>query len=158
MARGSVAGPPVGWSPGVDAAWVYNRTGGSTVLGNVLTLDLGQTATESTNNDVGSVNSGLANGITPVTANVGFGIYGIVIGGNLVDNGLVKVQISGIVEAGVDAASAINNELSVLNAQVTLDAGAVVAGSKIIGIQLDATAGAGVARVMFDGMSGFGMG
>ena len=158
--RGSTGGPPFGTQPGPpDKALIWNRSGATRANGDVMMLDLGQTAAETTNNLVGDTASGFANAVLGATAQLQHGIFMIVTGGSRVDNGLMQVHFSGIIECNVSGtnAAALYEPLTVVNAQDNLDSD-VSTTQKIVGLCITVTAAAGeeLQPQLFEGWHGFG--
>ena len=158
--RGSPGGPPFGTQPGPpDKAFIWNRSGATRAVGDVMQLDLAQTATETTNNLVGDTASGFANGVLGVALQQEYGIFFIVTGGSLVDNGSMQVHFSGIIDANVSGANAaaLYEPLTVITAQDNLTSN-VVTTEKIVGIVLVASAAGTeeLIQILFDGWHGFG--
>ncbi len=158
--RGSAGGPPFGVQPGPpDKAFIWNRSGATRALGDVMQLDLGQTATETTNNLVGDTASGFANGVLSVELQREYGIFFIVTGGALGDNQLMQVHFSGIIDANVSGANAaaLYEPLTVTAGQDNLDSD-VVTTEKHLGIVLVASAAGTeeLIQILFDGWHGFG--
>ncbi len=157
--QGSAGGPPYGWAPEGDCSRVYNRTGGSVLKGAVLQLDLGQTATESTDNLIGSETSGFAAVVAPVSGQLQEGIFCIALEGAAA-NALMKVQFAGIVDAlvgGADAA-ALYEPLTALATDQVLTSEAPAANSKVLGLATTVTAAGAdeLVEILFDGLHGFG--
>lgn len=158
--RGSTGGPPFGVQPGPpDKALVWNRSGATRALGDCLMLNLEQTGAETTNNLVGDTASGFANAILPITAQLTHGIFMIVTGGSLLDNGLMQVHFSGIIDCNVSGANAaaLYEPLTAVNASEVLTSN-VSTTQKIIGLTITVTAGAAeeLQAQLFEGWHGFG--
>lgn len=100
----SVGGnPPYGWA-GPEPVFFFasNRTGSSLEIGELAVLDLAKSATETTDNTIGSENSSLAN-VIAVAAAGGGEQYGIVVVAmqQIADNGYGKFCARGIIKAQV---------------------------------------------------------
>jgi hypothetical protein len=122
-------------------------------------LNLGQIGAETTDNLIGSETSGFASVIDPATSELIHGIFGIVVVSGA-DNALIKIQLSGIVDAlvgGVDAA-ALYEPLTALNGDRVLTSEAPAPNSKQVGIVTTVTAAGTdeLVEIIFDGIYGFG--
>lgn len=153
----SALGPPIGWEGPFNLdRTVFNRTGAARINGDLVQLDIGLTQAETTNTEVGDDASGLANAVTPAAGFVEHGIFGVVFGGGGADDTRIRVRLRGIVnELSVNAATARTDQL-VPTATTHAATPAGVSTSKIIGIPLSTTAGAGLVSALFDGINGFG--
>ena len=161
--RGAVINNPRGVNPGPpDTAFVFNRRGAAVSVGDVVMLDLGQTATETTGIAFSDEAGVWANVVLPATAQLGYGIFAIVsdlMGGAGADNTLIQVTfVSPAITANVTGTAALYETCTAVNAADTLAAATGTGGQKIVGIALTTTAGAGElpATIMFDGWHGFG--
>lgn len=155
----TIAGPTakgVGLFPADDPARLINRTGETQVVGNVVQLDFADTAAETVSRDpADGITSVYGSAVKPETAFLKHGVFAIVTGGDLGDNEIMEVKFRGRVAANVDAATAITDVLTCVNAQDELDVGAV-AGSKIVGIPEETSGGAALIDIWFNGVEGFG--
>lgn len=148
----------LGWmGPDTEEILVTNRSGATRAVGDVLQLDAARADAASTNNTVGSENAGLANGVLPATAQIQYGIFGVVMRA-ATDDSRTVLRLRGAVNSVLlDAATAVGLGLIPINGAVDLaDSAGGNAGEKIIGILLTATAGAGLSDAWFDGINGFG--
>lgn len=166
MTRGAVVNNPLGVSPGPpDKAWVYNRTGAARAIGDVVMLDIAQTATETTGTGFNDAAGIWANVVLPATAGLPHGIFAVVSGllsGAGADNALMEVTFIspkiGVNVVGTDAAAAYE-ALSPRNGADTLNSDANSASEKLVGIALGASAGSSeeLIDVMFNGWHPFGV-
>ena len=156
--------PPFGLHAGDHDVFAYNRTGATRAVGDVVMFDTGLASTEATEYAFGSEASAYANVTLPTsTAALGdpqvWGLFGIIVGGSLADNGLLKVRVRGRCPANVTgtAATVTGQPLIAVNAQDTLDSDHT-ANHKVIAIAENSTAGATEEQidVIIDGINGFG--
>ena len=152
----------LGLSPDQQLVRVMNRTAAAATVGNLVMFDLHQTDAASTTFTTGATTSGLANVIVPATEGLLYGWFGIVTQGGA-DNAEIEVCVRGKVQALVTGTNLADEEadwLSGINAQSTIDTDVASGGEKILGVPLEATAGATAESIwiLFNGIEGFGSG
>ncbi len=156
-----VIGGTFGAQPDQELVRVMNRSG-ARVVGDLVQFDLHQTDAASTTFTNGATTSGLANVILPATEGLLYGWFGIVtIAG--ADNAAITICVRGKVRALVTGANLADEEadwLSAQNGQDTIDTDVASGGEKILGVPLEATAGATAEMIwiLFNGIEGFGNG
>lgn len=138
----STVGGPLGIQPENWDLLVINRSG-DRILGDLVALDINAADADVSNFVIGDDNAITANAVLPVTAVLDHGIFGVVIGGTLTDNGRMRIRIEGFVEANVVGtnAAALVDKLVATNAADTLNSDGA-AGSKIVAKPLETSAGA----------------
>ena len=152
--------PPVGWDPDGLRIEVelYNRSGATTGIGEIVMVDIGATATEATALAVaGGSDSPWANYVDPdvtLTTYGAAGIFAIALEA-ITDNSKGKCLLRGLsTVTKVAAATAIGTAL-VPNADGEMDV-AATSKIKIVGIALDADT-SNYSTVYFDGINGIGL-
>lgn len=161
----SVVAPALGFQPSEIDVTLMNRSG-ARVVGDIVMLDFGQSDAAVDSIEPGDSGSVFANAILPTEAATGsanalalqWGVFAIVLRA-AADDAPMLVRMRGIVDAIVvgTAATALGEPLVAVASQDNLDSD-VVAGDKVLGICLTATAGAPaeLVPVLFDGINGFG--
>lgn len=130
-----------------EATW-FNRTGATRAVGDVLQLDVAQTATETTGYVQGGGTSVFENAVLPEAGLEGYGTFGVVIeSGSLDDNRPLNVALDGIVQANISEAVNPGDALIVVAAADTFARGSGATGQKVVAIALETLARAGSAYV-----------
>ena len=154
------AGPGDGLFPQTIIIEATNRSGGALVIGDVVQLDMGQSATEVDNarpgsSDTDGNNSAYNNVIDPATADLDGGLYGVALEA-IADNASGQIQMRGIVASvNVAGATVAGDYLIGTNASNQLSVATGTGGEKIIAIAHEADT-ANIAECLFDGIHGFG--
>lgn len=136
-----------------EARW-YNRTGGARLVGDVMQLDLAQTATETTGYVQGDGSSVFENAVLPEAGMEGYGTFGIVLEGDLGDNEAMNMAREGIVLANIAEAVGPGDALIVVAASDELARGDGSTGQLVVAVALETIARAGQAYVWLRGLSG----
>lgn len=148
--------PPIGWGgpKTCDVRW-FNRTGGALAVGALVVMDEDNSATESTNSEIGDPASGFAAAVVPATADLEAGIFGVVLQA-AADDAQMLVRLRGNLDVMlVTGATALGDLLVAADGLTTVSvAGVPVA--KVIAKARGTTAGAGSIAASFNGIEGFG--
>ena len=155
------SGPGDGIYPGGYTVTATNRTGGAVAKNDIVMFDLAQSATEVDNSIPGSSdaagnNSGLNNFVDPATAQIKFGIFGVVLeDGGIADDASGEIGIVGTFDVNTVATIIAGDAVCPANGsnQGVEDTGST--GAKIIAIGREA-ASSNVTSCLFDGWHGFG--
>lgn len=122
-----------------------NRTGGELSKGDIVMFDIGQSATEVTNNNVQDPASGLSNVILPQTGQLGHGIFAVA-DETIADNANGRFRLTGVCNVKANKNSggiSLYDPLIAQNGAEEADAD-TSGGAKIIAIALEAVDNADV--------------
>jgi hypothetical protein len=159
------AGVPVGLgSPSNMYRMAYNRTGGTTAIGDIVMFDIALDETETTNADMGGTASAFSNVVVPAdtVASLVYGFFAVCME-VAADNKLMRVCVKGLVPANLAVAyTAVDMTVGRFAAVAAADTLALVGGTgtaadKCIAIGVQAHATDTQVRVLFDGLDGFGV-
>jgi hypothetical protein len=136
---------------------VYNRTGSTTLVGNLVMFDHKQTATETTNSIEGRDDGAYSNVVQPDADMDSRGFWGICLEA-APDNALMRIRVRGRVDALVRNTAALNEPLNAEGGQDSLSA-ATSGGNKCLGIPEATTPdnNAALIPIIFNGIEGLGI-